>query len=360
MNAEWYKIAQGLADILDLGTVSCLDLGEMDEDERGWSGAQVIRQNVRFTDGRSASMIFKYTDRKERCAMDLLTKQGRGYAPASYAQDLETDGPGWMAMEDLGKCQPFISDDPAWLGQVADALAAIHWDNMDRGEAMEWLPAGDEAYWQSVATQISVEHFEKKMEESRAFKKEFGKYLPELRELGARFAREMAALAGEKECMTLTHGDLQMRDGAHICGGSGRLRIIDFGFCRYAPFYIDLAGWFTSETLKLSYDALRARGFSLNYGDFRERAQAAFRYNGFIYLYPSLMDWQDGPTEKTGRRLLQSLEIILSGDFPERRINYSGALFRKLGNAHTCRQEGIHLDKAEPRMVKRNETDIFS
>lgn len=42
------------------------------------------------------------------------------------------------------------------------------------------------------------------------------------------------------------------------------------------------------------------------------------------------MDWQDGPTNRIGKRLLQSLKIILDGDFPERRIHYSNFLFQKL------------------------------
>lgn len=42
------------------------------------------------------------------------------------------------------------------------------------------------------------------------------------------------------------------------------------------------------------------------------------------------MDWRDGPTERTGMRLLQALKIILDGDFPERTVRYLPALFRRL------------------------------
>lgn len=111
---------------------------------------------------------------------------------------------------------------------------------------------------------------------------------------------------------------------------NGLPRIIDFGFCRYAPFYIDLAGWFTADNIRMYYDELSVKGISLKYKDFEERARTAFRYNGFIYLCPSVMDWRDDAIGQTGQRLLQSLKIILDGDFPERRIHYSDLLFHKL------------------------------
>lgn len=76
--------------------------------------------------------------------------------------------------------------------------------------------------------------------------------------------------------------------------------------------------------------ALAAQGVSIRYADFEERARAARRYNGFVYLCPSVMDWRDGPTERTGMRLLQALKIILDGDFPERTARYSPALFQRL------------------------------
>ena len=205
-----------------------------------------------------------------------------------------------MAMEDLGRQRLADPGDGAWLGKVAQALASIHGANLGKGAEMPWLPAADSTYWQSVVTQLSVDHFERKMGQNPEFNREFGKYLPELRRCGERFAREMDALCREGDCLTLTHGDLQMRDGAHIydCGGSPR--IIDFGFCRYAPFYIDLAGWFSRENLRVYYDTLAAQGFAPGYAGFEERARAAFRYNGFVYLCPSVMGWGTAPRRGQG------------------------------------------------------------
>lgn len=329
-----YETAQGLAGILGYGTVSHVIGEKMAENERGWSGAEVVRKKVFFKDGTSIPMIFKFAERKERCVMKRLTEQGQ-CTPAAYSQDVISDEREWMAMEDLGQQQLADPDNRVWLNSVARSLASIHADNMGKYREMSWLPVADEAYWQSVVTKMSVSHFERKMEESLNFEREFGKYLPKLQAIGNRFANDMTALCKEKEFLTLTHGDLQMRDGAHIYNCNGNPRIIDFGFCRYAPFYIDLVGWFTADNIKVYYDELLARGISLKYKDFEERARTAIRYNGFIYLCPSVMDWQDGSTEHTGKRLLQCLKIILGGDFPERRIDYSDILFHKLVNEYS-------------------------
>lgn len=331
MEATLAKAAQGLADILGYGTVLRLEAEGMGEDERGWSGAELLRSRVCFVNGSSATMIFKLAQRKERCVMKRLTKQSQ-CSPAAYSCDVDSDTPQWMAMEDLGRQKPPAADDPLWLTKVAGAFASIHASNM--GSELPWLPRADRAYWQSVTDELSVAHFERKMRENPSFEREFGSYLPRLKDVGRQFADEMTALCDENPSMTLTHGDLQMQDGMHVFNCGGVPRIIDFGFCRYAPFYIDLAGWFAVKELELYHRQLVNRGVSIRYADFEERARAAFRYAGFIYLCPSVIDWQSGPTERTGRRLLQSLRIILDGDFPERRRYYSDALFQRLLDEH--------------------------
>ena len=328
---ELTELAQGLSDLLGLGLVSRLEPVELQENERGWSGAKLIRQRVIFTDSTSTTMIFKHTERKERHAMQRLTGQ-RQCTPASYSPASRETG--WMAMEDLGHPRIASPCDRVWLEKVAEGLASIHAANLEKGSEMPWLPVADDAYWHSVITRLSVDHFRRKMEQDPGFSHEFGKYLPRLEEAAVQFEKDMCALSRESGCLTLTHGDLQTQDGAHIYACGGKPRIIDFGFCRYAPLYIDLAGWFTAEELPIYYDALTAKGFSLPYGEFEERSRAAFRYNGFIYLYPSIMDWQNGPTERTGKRLLQALYIIMTGDFPERRRDYSGGLFSRLLGEH--------------------------
>lgn len=331
---EMLEAARGLAGLFDQRAVQRLDSGNLGKDEKGWSGAEVRRMEIIYEDGSRRSVILKRAELKERGAMQVLTQCGHRHTPAAFSPDLETEAPGWMAMEDLGSPQHPSSDDPQWIAKAAKALADIHADHMGKGADMPWLPFTDAAYWQFLVTRISVDHFEKKMEQNADFCREFGKYLPVLREKAAEFAREMTVLSQEKEYLTLTHGDIQTVDGAHIYDCGGQPCMIDFGWCYYAPFYVDLASYFTFEEAKLYYQALISRGISLKYSDFEKRLRTAFRYSGFIYLCPSIMQWGSGPTGQTGKRLLQMLKIILTGEFPEQRIDYSDSLFRQLLQEH--------------------------
>ncbi|WP_079693709.1 phosphotransferase [Paenibacillus sp. RU26A] len=327
-------IAQGLAEELQRGKIRHLEQGYMTDAERGWSGADVRRIEVTYENGQKESVIFKEAALKERMAMKTLTDQGHQNTPATFSLDLETDEPRWMAIEDLGSVK---SPPPGvdWSPRVAEALARIHALNMHRGSEMLWLPHADRHYWESyLVTQVSVDHFQTLIEQNPEFYREFGAYLPLLREKANAFARDMVALYDEKESLTLTHGDLQSVDGSHIHYYNGKPYFIDFGWCYYAPFYIDLASYFNLEDAKIYYKELIANGISLSYDDFYERLRAAFRYSGLIYLYPSIRQWSLGPTELTGKRLLHMLKIILTGEFPERRIDYSSKLFSKLLNEH--------------------------
>ena len=64
METVIYKTAQSLADILGYGTVAHITGENMAPDERGFSGAEVIRKKVFFDDGTSMPMIFKLAERK--------------------------------------------------------------------------------------------------------------------------------------------------------------------------------------------------------------------------------------------------------------------------------------------------------
>lgn len=335
------SLVQGLADVLERGKVVQIVPGIMTDAEQGYSGAALRRVGVEYENGLTETVILKEAERKERLAMKTLTDQGHRNTPAAFSLDKETDAPRWMAIEDVGrvKAPPPGSD---WTPRIAEALARIHARNLERGAEMPWLPHADSAYWHYIVTQISVDHVERLMAENPEFCSEFGVYLPDLREKAQAFAREMVALYNEKDSLTLTHGDLQTVDGAHIHYVGGKPYIIDFGWCQYAPFYVDLASFFDREGAKLYYKVLTAQGVTLHYDDFYERLRAAFRYNGLIYLFPSLLQWGNGPTEHTGKRLLQMLKIVLTGEFPERRIDYSARLFAKLVVEHRNGVLGKH------------------
>ena len=331
---EEIRAAQGLAELFGFGGIFALDHGTMNKDEQGWSGAEVRRVKVTYNNGKTGTMILKKAELKERLAMKMLTEDGHRNTPAAFSRDTVSDIPKWMAMQDLGRNPIPLYGGTKWMCGVAEALARIHTDHMGMQSTMQWLPHADAAYWTDITTRFSVDHFEHMVEENQNFSREFGAYLPLLRRIARGFVRDMVDLYHENDSLTLTHGDLQTIDGAHVYDHSGTPYIIDFGWCRYAPFYIDIAGYFSFEDARYYYQALISRGISLHIRDFDERLRAAFRYYGFIYLYPSLMQWSKGPTELTGKRLLQILKIILTGNFPERRARYSDELFVRLLAEH--------------------------
>ena len=114
----------------------------------------------------------------------------------------------------------------------------------------------------------------------------------------------MTALYEEADSLTLTRGDLQTIDGDHVHNvGGGNPYIIDFGFARYAPLYIDLVDYFSPEQIPLCHGALAARGVDIGMNDFEERFRAARKYTGFIYMFPSLMGWKRGEPERLARAL---------------------------------------------------------
>lgn len=297
---------QGLAELLGWGRVERIDDGGMADGERGYSGAELARRRVHFEDGRSRTVILKRTDRKERCAMMRLTAQ-KQCAPAAFACDTVSEEPKWLAMEDLGRQRFPKKIDDAWRRKVARGLAKIHATNLDRGDEMPWLPVADKTYWQTVTTTLSVDHFAREAAQDPAFAARFGGHLPKLRDRAAAFVEDMTALCEEPGCMTLVHGDLQTPNGSHVYCDHGAARIIDFGFCRYAPFYVDLAGWFRGRDLAIYHGELRRLGLDLSDADFQKRADAAARYNGFVYLYPALMHYRQGDPAD----LLRCLSILL-------------------------------------------------
>ena len=247
-------------------------------------------------------------DLKERMVMKMLTEQGKGHTPAAYSADCCTDAPMWMIQQDLGRRVAAPRGDAYWKERVAGALADIHADNMNRGEVMTWLPHADENYWRSIATHISIDHFERMAEENRDFARQFGHLVPHLRNAGERFVRDMTALCAEGEWLTLTHGDLQNMDGDHVYNVGGKPCFIDFGFARYALFYIDFVDYFSLEDARTYHRALSERGLNTGWNDFEERFRAAYPYPGLIYMYPSLMQWTRGSDERLQRMLVRILE----------------------------------------------------
>lgn len=293
-NEEIRLLADGLLRTLGKERAVSIQDESMAAYEKGFSGAALFRITCVLSGGERVHLICKKAELRERMAMVLLTGQGHASTPAAYSEDCISNLPKWMVQQDLGKRVPAPKNNPAWMQRVALALAKIHGKNMRRGEEMPWLPRADADYWQKIVKQISISHFEKAVCEDEKFARQFEATLPKLQAAGRRFAADMTALSEESPFMTLTHGDIQRIDGSHVYNVEGRPYIIDFGFCRYAPFFIDLVDYFSLEEALFYRQALADQGVHMPPRDFEARFRAAAKYPGFIYMFPGIMQWKRG------------------------------------------------------------------
>ena len=299
-------LANGLSEIIGYGQVTRVFPEHMADDERGWSGAELMRLRCVLADGGTASFVCKYTERGERTVMKILTEQRRGYTPLAYSGGSDTGGKAWFIMQDIRPCSPIPKNESRWKERVAEALADIHGDNMSGNGDMGALPIADAKYWKRIATEISVDHFERQCEKDDEFALEFAWMLPKLRRCADKFAGDMTELCREGAEMSLTHGDLQDKNGDHVRNFNGRPMIIDWGFARYAPIYIDLVDYFSIDETKTYLQRLRVKGYDIKDADFEERYRMASFYPALIYMYPAIMQHLDG----VGARLRRILHFI--------------------------------------------------
>lgn len=301
-------LAERLSEMLGFGRVTDVREISMEAYEKGFSGADIFRLECCYENGTKGSFICKKADRKERMVMKRLTDQGHRFTPASYSDDCTSPEPKWMLLEDLGKRAAAPKNDSGWMRNVAFAFSEIHGNNMGCANEMPWLPCADADYWNRIVTQISVSHFEKAVCEDIDFARRYESVLPELQSVGKRFAADMVSLCREREWMTLTHGDVQDADGSHVYNIRRQPYIIDFGFSRYAPLYIDLVDYFSLDEAQFYRQALAKKGFFINPKDFEERFRTVSMYPGFIYMYPGIMQWKRG----SEKRLADCLRKILN------------------------------------------------
>ena len=306
---EFFTLTQKISWLMDMGTVGELRKRELDSDEQGFSGARLFRLNVLYKNGKQSSFICKKTDRKERMVMQTLTEQGHANTPVSCTLDSTSEESAWMIQQDLGKRVKAPQASSEWMKNVADALAGIHLTNMGCGTKIPWLPHADAKYWEKIITEISLHHFEKEICEDPEFAKQFETFLPRMQESAKTFFQEMTDLCQEKSILTITHGDLQNIDGDHVYNIEEKPYFIDFGFSRYAPFYIDLVDYFTLEQIPLCYHAYAARGLRISPHTFEEQLHIAYKYPGFIYLFPGIMQWKNGSPEKLNRIIRRILSL---------------------------------------------------
>ena len=100
--------------------------------EEGFSGAKLLRLRCTYADGGEATCIAKHTTWQERAVMQTFTGQGRGFTPAAWDTQETSREDAWLLLEDVSPSQPLPPDTLAWKAQVAQALAALHGDNLSR------------------------------------------------------------------------------------------------------------------------------------------------------------------------------------------------------------------------------------
>lgn len=294
MKYDFLGLANRLSQQMGTGQICSVHSDDMNSDEQGYSGAKLLRLHCTYADEKTVSFVCKQTDLRERTVMQTLTEQKRGHTPFSYTDLAQWDDTAWIIMQDISPCESVPRGSLSWKRQVAAALADIHSDNLICADKMPHLPHADEAYWKHITTKISVNHFEKQCSQDKDFAAKYADTLPKLRKAAKRFVYDMTELYREGTSLTVTHGDLQNIDGDHVRSFGEKPMIIDWGFSRYAPFYIDLVDYFTGEEALLYLDELHRRGINLSRSDFEERYHTVSRYPAFIYLYPALMQYKRG------------------------------------------------------------------
>ncbi len=294
---------------MDMGQVYSVCLNSMKPDEQGYSGAKLVRLNCTFSNGKTVSFICKYTGMSERIVMKTLTEQKREHTPYSYSNLNETKEMAWFIMQDIQPCEKVPYGSLAWKKQVAGALADIHADNFICTTEMSRLPYADEAYWKHITTQISADHFERQCAKNNAFAAKYAVMLPKIHRCAETFVQNMTEMYRERSSLTVTHGDLQNIYGNHVRCFHGKPMIIDWGFSRYAPFYIDLVDYFTQEDAMLYWGELHRHGFVISKNDFKERFRIVSCYPAFIYMYPALAQYNRGDSTR-----LDSLLTLLCRD----------------------------------------------
>ena len=303
-NDTFFQLADQLARQMGFGQVCAVYPTSMNSDEQGYSGAKLVRIHCMFTDGKKKSFVCKEAGFAERWVMLALTEQKRGYSPWSYANLNGNEETAWFIMQDIRPGEePVPHDSYLWKKQVATALAQIHADNWMCADKIPRTFHADASHWKDITTKISVDHLERQCETDDGFAARYAGVLPKLRKRGEWFAEKMTELYQDGRGLTMTHGDLQTIDGDHVRRFRGNPMVIDWGFCRYAPCFIDLTDYFTKEETRLYLEELHRLGISLSKKEFEEGVSIASFYPAFLYLYPALVQYKRGSDVRLNRLL---------------------------------------------------------
>jgi aminoglycoside phosphotransferase (APT) family kinase protein len=265
------------------------------------SGARMYRCDVLLDTAvgspKTLSLVIKEAELVERRALAHLNQQGQPNVPYTHSLDLSTNGAMWMAMQYLeGQNRP-SSLDPiteAALRAEAEALAAIHMASLGQGSELAWVPRLEPRFFTEVVSGWWRPHWERVLENS-AFVREFADELPAVERAAESMPSEMMALVNEGASATLVHLDI---NPSNVLVCQGKPYYIDWMTAHYGPFYIDLPHHHcTLEQAEHYRVALRRYGVNISRADFADRYRVAAKYIALRYIWWTLENWENDPSE---------------------------------------------------------------
>jgi hypothetical protein len=268
----------------------------------GLSGAAVRRYQLTLVQAEGTlsqvRLVTKETHLRERRVLTRLVGQRQKAIPFSHTLDLTSDGSARIAMQDVGDTRRPTSLEPITSEQLrreAEGLAGIHMANLGRAELLDWLPPIDRIYFaEQVLEGWWRPHWEEAQSEP-AFRQEFHDLLGAVEAAAEVMVAEMTSVAGEPECLTLIHTDI---NPSNVLVHHGQPYYIDWQVAHYGPLYLDLPHHFCTRAQAEHYRrALAALGLEIPRDQFAVRFRAAARCIGFRYLWWTLKDWRPAPRE---------------------------------------------------------------
>jgi len=280
---------------------------------QGYSGATLRYYDATYAlpDGNTASvaLVLKDAPLGERRVLAWLADQHQPHVPWSHTDDLVTDAPALVCMQDVGgEQQPPHGE---MLNEAAEALAAIHAVNLGKIDQLPWLPRADRAYWErfidacwrepwqrTLRNEAFTDAFGNEWPRSTAggsFADEFGAYTTPLEAAAANFVDAMDELWQAGDAGTLVHSDIHSE---HVVLHMGRAYVIDWGQACYGPLYLDLPNYFQPDHVLLYRAALATHGHDIPMNVFLQRYDQASRYAGFKYFGLGLWSWRAGEPQR--------------------------------------------------------------
>lgn len=268
--------------------------------EPGMSGATVRRYclALEYPTGEIATvrLVTKQAELRERRVLAWLVAQRQNAVPYSCAQDLTTDEPALVCMQDVGDTSRPVSLDPITpeeLQREVEGLAAIHAANLTPCESLAGLPLINRDYFAEYVINHSWRPHWEKAVANNDFHQEFRPFIGPVEAAVEPMIEAMTALAAEPGGLTLVHTDIHP---SNVLIHEGQPYYIDWQVAHRGPLYLDLPHHFcTLEQAELYRRAMSALGTRIPAPAFEEQYQAAARCVGFRYLWWTLESWRPEP-----------------------------------------------------------------